>query len=173
MLITRQTLRYWDACYSDEKIATLVPAEGLTPLQILDLDIPPQDRLWVVLREEVIPARELRLLACLWARRALSRVKNPDPRSLHAIEVSERFARGEATEEELLLAQDAARYADGYDAARAAVFTAYASARAARSAADAAARADAADAAAVKDERSAQIEDVCMVLEKIGDKTCS
>ena len=111
--ITRELLREWQACYSDEKLNATVPIDGLTPLQILDLDIPAEDRLWVVLREAVIHARELRLLACKWARDALAVIDNPDPRSVAAIDCAERFARGEATMEELAAAKVAA-----WDAAR-------------------------------------------------------
>jgi hypothetical protein len=113
--ITRELLREWQACYSDEELDATVPASGLTPLQILELDIPADDRLWVVLREAVIPARALRLLACKWAREALAVAGNPDPRSVDAVDCAERLARGEATTEEWAAARDAAR-----DAARAA-----------------------------------------------------
>ena len=107
--ITRELLRDWYACYSDDRIHELVPVEGLTPAQVLDrTDVPVEDRLWVVLRESVIPRRELHLLACKWAREALAVVGNPDPRSVAAIDCAERFARGKATTEELAAARDAA-----------------------------------------------------------------
>lgn len=73
--------------------------------------------LWIASEEET--QRELRLFACWCARQALALVKTPDPRSVTAIEVSERFARGEATCAEL----DAARYA-ATDAARDAAWAA-------------------------------------------------
>jgi len=107
--ITRELLRDWYACYSDDRIHELVPVEGLTPAQVLDrTDVPVEDRLWVVLRESVIPRRELHLLACKWAREALAVVGNPDPRSVAAIDCAERFARGKATTEELAAAWDSA-----------------------------------------------------------------
>jgi hypothetical protein len=107
ILITRELLRKWKACYSDNRIAEIVSESGLTPMQILDLDIPAKDRLWVVLREEVIPARELRLLECKWAREALTLSGNTDPRSVAAVDCAERFVRGEATTEELAAGWDA------------------------------------------------------------------
>ena len=142
--ITRELLRDWYACYSDDRIHELVPVEGLTPAQVLDrTDVPVEDRLWVVLRESVIPRRELHLLACKWAREALAVVGNPDPRSVAAIDCAERFARGKATTEELAAARDAA-----CDAARDAVRDdARAAARAAAWAAAWAAASDAARAA--------------------------
>ncbi len=105
-LITRERLRAWDACYSDEKIAELVPVEGLSPLAVCDLQtVTAADRLWVLLREEIIPARELRLLACDWADQALAYAGSADPRCVAAIAVSRRYADGEATREELAAAR--------------------------------------------------------------------
>ena len=122
-MITRDILRAWGACYTDAEIAGLVPEAGLTPLQVLDLEIPAIDRLWVVLHEDVIPARDLRLLACRWARGALDAERaagrEPDPRSWAAVETAERYAVGEATVEQLAAARAAARAAAW--AARAAV----------------------------------------------------
>ena len=149
--ITRELLRDWYACYSDDRIHELVPVEGLTPAQVLDrTDVPVEDRLWVVLRESVIPRRELHLLACKWAREALAVVGNPDPRSVAAIDCAERFARGKATTEELAAARDAACDA----ACSAACDAAWAAARAAAWAAAWAAACDAARAAQVADCRA-------------------
>jgi hypothetical protein len=108
MKITRKILRQWGACYTNARIATLVPAKGLTPLEIAALDIPATDRLWVLLREEIIPARELRLLVCDWAEAACAAAGWNDQRSLEAIAVARRFACGEATEAELAAAWSAA-----------------------------------------------------------------
>ena len=46
MIVTRQLLREWCACYKDERIAELVPESGLTPIQLIELDIPDSDRVW-------------------------------------------------------------------------------------------------------------------------------
>ena len=73
-----------------------------------------EDIQWVVLRNEFFTDKELRLFACRCAREALKLVENPDPRSINAIDVSERFANGLATSEELAAARDAARDAAWY-----------------------------------------------------------
>jgi hypothetical protein len=68
MIVTRQLLREWCACYTDERIAELVPDVGLTPIQLIDLDIPDPDRIWgacQVLAREDLPA--LIALARKWA----------------------------------------------------------------------------------------------------------
>ena len=111
MKITREKLRLWGACYDDAKIAALVPEAGLTPLEIVALDIPAEDRMWVLLRESVIPARELRLLACGWAEAACHAAGWNDARSLAAIAVARRFAVGEVSAAELDAASAEARAA--------------------------------------------------------------
>lgn len=53
--ITREWLRANNACYSDEKIAELVPPEGLTLLEVLRRkDIPDADKIWVSTRPYVL-----------------------------------------------------------------------------------------------------------------------
>lgn len=101
--------------------------ERWSALDILELEnIPAADRLWAVLREELIDAPILHELACRCAERALSRVENPDPRCLRAIEIKRAWLRGKATDEELVLALAAAQ-----DAARAARHATWAAAEAA------------------------------------------
>ena len=76
-------------------------------LEILALRrIPAEHRLWAVLREEFIPAPMLHACACRCAEDALSRIDNPDPRSINAIVVKRRWIAGEATDEELAAAED-------------------------------------------------------------------
>lgn len=92
--------------------ATAQRRERWSALDILELDeIPAKDRLWVVLREELIDAPLLHEFACRCAERALSRVKTPDPRSLRAIEVKRAWLRGKATDKEWAAAWAAAWYA--------------------------------------------------------------
>ena len=80
-----------------------------TAIDILNVEAcPAKDRLWVVLRNEWIEERPARLFAVWCARQALARVGNPDPRSVAACDVAERYASGQATPEELSAAWDAA-----------------------------------------------------------------
>ena len=95
-------------------------------LEILALRrIPAEDRLWAVLRDEFIPAPILHEFACRCAEDALSRIDNPDPRSIHAIAVKRRWIAGEATDAELAAAE-----ADADAAARVAAWVAARSAEA-------------------------------------------
>jgi hypothetical protein len=57
--ITKETLDKWGACkrdgdYSDEGIRQLTGGKGTTPRGIIDLDIPARDKVWVLLRPEVL-----------------------------------------------------------------------------------------------------------------------
>ena len=98
--------------------------EEVDVLDVLDADMPPEDKMWLLFREDVIPKNVLRLIACAMVRETpLADGRTvwdllTDERSRNAVEVAERHARGEATDEELAAAWDAARAA--WDAARAA-----------------------------------------------------
>jgi hypothetical protein len=155
---TAKDLNSWEPCYNpvtDPKKKFLPADWSGTAIDFLKIEVcPPEDRLWVVLRQELIDANTLRLFAVYCARTALSLVPNPDPRSVAACDVAERFANGKATNDELAAADAAARaaaaaaraaYAAAADAAAYAAddAAAYAAARAAAAAAadDAAARA--------------------------------
>lgn len=136
--ITYEQFLEFEPCYLDDPkkkalMDSIAARRGRwSALDILALDeIPPADRLWAVLREELIDAPILHELACRCAERALSRVENPDPRSLRAIEAKRAWIRGEATDDELEAARAAA-----LDAARAATHAAaWNAAEAARAAA--------------------------------------
>jgi len=65
-----------------------------------------EDIIWVVCRKEYMSDRDMRLFAVWCAREALKLVE-PDPRSVTACDVAERFANGEATTEELAAAWNA------------------------------------------------------------------
>ena len=90
--------------------------EQWTALDILDLpdeEVSSSDKLWAVLREELIDASVLHEFACRCAEEALKLVDNPDPRSVAAIEAKRKWLRGEIGDHELKAARDAA-----WDAAR-------------------------------------------------------
>ena len=114
-------------------------------LDVLALDgVSNEGKLWAVLREEFIDAPVLHEYACRCAEYALTFVREPDSRSIAAIEAKRKWLRGEISNDDLTAAWAAADAAawDAAWAARAAAWAAWdAAARAAAWAADAAARA--------------------------------
>ena len=143
-------------------------------LDILRLDdVAADDRLWLVLREELIDAPILHEFACRCADRAIARIGKPDSRSVAAIEAKRKWLRGEISDDELGAARaaawDAAWAAERGAAMAAARAAAWAAARAAergaaRAAAMAAARAAARDAERAA-EREWQIAELMRMLE--------
>ena len=117
-----------------------------TILDILKDDrIPDDDKIWAATRRGILDDKTLRLFACKCVREVWHLLK--DERSRNAVEVTEKYANGQATNEELTDARAAAWAAAwAADAARAAAWAADAArdARAAARAADAAWAADAA-----------------------------
>ena len=150
---TINDIRSWEPCYDPTRYLP----EGWrgTALDILAVEnCPAIDRLWVVIRNECIDERTLRLFAAWCARQALALIDNPDPRSVAAVDMAERFAVGEATVDELEAAgaaawdASAAAWAAARDAAGAAAGAAARDANAAvRAAASGTAWAAARDAA--------------------------
>ena len=95
--------------------------------------LPPSYLIWTATRPNVLSEKELRLFAVFCCREAWHLLV--DERSRNAVEVTERFANGQASKEEMhvayLAAVDAAReascaaaYAAAYAATRAAAYTA-------------------------------------------------
>ena len=124
--ITIKRLKSWRPCGSymrDKRLLKLTGGrKSLTPLQIAALDITVEDRLWVLLRPEIIPEKRLHLLACDFAESVLPifEAQYPyDKRPRAAIEAKRRWVAGEITDEELAAAWAAAR-----DAGRAAAWDA-------------------------------------------------
>ena len=70
-----------------------------------------EDALWCLRALPESMDNECRLLACNFAEPALKYITNGDERSAAAIWTSRQFARGEATQEELTAARNAARAA--------------------------------------------------------------
>ena len=144
-------------------------------LDVLALDgVSNTDKLWAVLREEFIDAPVLHEYACRCAEYALTFVREPDSRSIAAIEAKRKWLRGEISNDDLTAARAAAWDAAcdaacdaARDAARAAAWAAW---DAAWDAARAAARAaDAAYDAAWDAAREHEIEILRELLEE-GDK---
>lgn len=135
-----------------------------TVADVLRLEnVGPAERIWVATR--FLDDRTLRLFAVWCAREALKLIPNPDPRSVAACDVAERFANGEATQTELVAARSAACAAT-YAAARSAAARSAACA-AAWSAAEAATYAAtyAAEAAAKTSVRHAQVAHLLTMIE--------
>jgi hypothetical protein len=126
---TIEDIRSWQPCYDPAKYLTEDWSGNI--LDILDnKNISFEDRLWVILRTELVSEKLMRLFA-VWCARQVQHLIT-DIRSLKALDVAEAFANGEATKKQLDAALDAA-----WAAARGAAWTAV----------EAAARAAALDAA--------------------------
>jgi hypothetical protein len=115
--VTVEDVLAWEPCddYTHERLLELAAGrERMSVLEILDLDIPPDDRLWVVLRPELIDDEDLHELACRFAEAVLPiwEAKYPEDRRPHAAIAAKRaWLRGEITGAELEAARDAAREA--------------------------------------------------------------
>ena len=169
-LITIKDLDRWGACcrdadrrYSDAALAKLLDGRpGLTPLEVCDLDIPVEDRIWVLLRPDVLGKDGLRRVLDRIVARAIRRGQ----RALRGVRAEwatkwRRWARAwisgeDRSEAAAGDATRAARYA-AWDATRAARYAAWDAAWAAWDAAWAA-RYAAWDAAG--DERRLQLRDI-------------
>ena len=168
--ITVQEINEFNPCYPAE--SKLGDDWSGTLIDILKMDnVSPEDKIWAV---SLFAGDKInRLFAVHCAREALKLIEKPDPRSIAACDVAEKFVEGKATQKELDAAWDAA-WAAARDAAWAAAWAAArdaawaAALAAARDAARAAARdaaRDAAWAAARDAARAAQIKQLIKMLE--------
>jgi hypothetical protein len=126
IVITRESLRAAGACYDagddragrPRRIDALFPPEGL-PVTAESVElaraagVPDRDIFWALTYGcPEVTDTHWRLIACACARRALEAERaagrEPDQRSWRAVEVAERFARGEATDQELAAARNEA-----------------------------------------------------------------
>ena len=174
----------WGPCseYTERRIEELFAGrETLSAEEIFELDIPAKDKLWTVLREEMLPADMLHEFACwvaaIESHREREKGREPDPRSWKAVSTKWAWLKGEATDEELAagaaaagavagVAAEAAAWAAA-DAAPAAAYAASAAAYAASAAAWAAvwAAADAARTAAYAARAAAGAEQISLLKE--------
>ena len=114
--VTVDDILAWKPCdeWNRERIAAAFgDRKRVSPLEILAADsVPPEDRLWCLLRLGFLSDANLRLFACDCAERALHRERKvgrgPDRRSWNAVAVARKFARGAATRKELIAARSAA-----------------------------------------------------------------
>ena len=136
-------------------------------LDILRLDeVDAEDRLWLVLREELIDAPILHEFACRCADRALARIEMPDSRSVEAIEAKRKWLRGEIPDDAMAAARAAARAAEMIAERAEACVAAKDAAWAAERAAERAAAWAAAMAAAWTAEREWQVAELMRMLEE-------
>ena len=156
--ITITQIMKLNPCYSENEIAEFFKNCGFkksaTPLEIAKSDHEKkEDLLWILLRPEIIPEKDLHLIACDFAELALKRERKagrePHPDSWNAIKIKRLWVKGKATDEELSVAWSVA-WSVVWSAAR----SASAAARSASAAAWSAAR-SAAWSAAMSAARSA------------------
>jgi hypothetical protein len=171
--ITPKHLRKWGACYTDERIAELVPKTGLTVHGYLALDISDRDKIWLVTRPKVLSNPVLYNWLALTVERALGRVQIKNPSLISVIAYLKRRAAGGPVERDIVDAAYAA-YTATYAYAAAYIYTVTAAAYActvADSAASASASAHTAYTAtyAYSDERALQVKDLLGLLN--ADKT--
>ncbi|HNX81711.1 MAG TPA: hypothetical protein PKL77_06150 [Candidatus Omnitrophota bacterium] len=127
-------------CWKEDRIRAIAGDKAeWTAMDVLNLEnVPADDRLWSVLREEFIPARILHEFKCRCAEQALALIEHPDSRSVDAIAAKRAWMRGEISDKQLDVAARAAAHA-AVRAAHSAARAAYSAARAAYSAVRAAA----------------------------------
>lgn len=106
-VFTYKDIKSWDPCYNPSKYIDK-NWKG-TIIDILNLDnMTFEDKIWVVLRTELISDKVMRLFA-VWAyRQCLEFTSPPDPRSINATNIAEQYALGNATKEELKSAEESA-----------------------------------------------------------------
>ena len=146
MKITLEQILSWGPCRGYDTAAEIVALTDAnwpkTPMEIAQLDIPAEDRIWVLLHPEIIPEKRLHLLACDFAEKVLpifeaAHPKDKRPRAV--LEIKRQWVDGKATNGELDAARSAiygtdggevwdaseiAPWRTGWDAARTAVYDA-------------------------------------------------
>lgn len=106
--ITLDMLKSWVPCYNYRmgnyyRVREIVgDRESMTHHEVTELDIPIEDKFWVL--THLLTPKNQRLLACEIAESVLAG-REPHPNLCHAIEVSRRYANGQATYDELKIAE--------------------------------------------------------------------
>lgn len=90
---TINDIRSWRPCYDPNE--HLPENWSGTALDILDHDqIIFTDKLWVICRTRLVSDKLMRLFAVWCYRQTLAWISNPDPRSINAADVAEKYAMG-------------------------------------------------------------------------------
>jgi len=115
----------WIPCLSREEVGAYFGGRKyMTVATLMETDLSTENKLWCLLRPEVIPEKTLHTLSCDFADRALLREREagrePDPRSWRAVAVKRLWIDGQATDDELRAARAAAWEAAGEAAGEAA-----------------------------------------------------
>jgi hypothetical protein len=110
--ITVNQFMAWKPCYKKKKIMSLIgKRKRLDVILLLKLDIPDIDKLWCLLHKEVIPEKELHLLACKFADHALKKERKagrePAKASWDAIKAKKKWLAEKITDSDLLAAWSA------------------------------------------------------------------
>ena len=96
----------WPMCayYSKRQLEKLYAGrEKLTALDFLELPLPDEDKLFILLRPEVIPERENNLLSCAFAERVVHFAGSP--KAYELLRIKRLWVEGKATDEELAVAR--------------------------------------------------------------------
>ena len=114
LAVTVDNVMSWRLCdgYTRYRVKTLFAGrEAITALDVLEMDIPAEDRLWAVLR--MVPDPILHEFACRIAEAVLMRERRagrePDLRNWAAIGAKRKWLRGEIDGKELYAAREAAQ----------------------------------------------------------------
>jgi len=125
MMTIEQFCKKYGAC---EPGQTWALANCKTMQEAWDTAPEPRWVAWIAIQPGVLTDRELRLFACFCARQNWHLLT--DPRSRNAVEVAERYAEGNASQEELEAAAWAAWSAAWMESLQAAAWAAWSAARA-------------------------------------------
>jgi len=121
MKITYKQIKSFSPCYKPGSIGIMSDYEATIPDFINEYRYKVNnlsDIMWTLCRHDFMTDKELRLFA-VWSARQVQHLMT-DQRSFAALDIAEKYANGNATQEELAAAGDAARAAarDTRDAAR-------------------------------------------------------
>jgi len=109
--INNDLIRSFGPCYNPSEVnipeeETLSIVEWVEKYQ--DIVKKKEDIIWLLCRKEFMSDRDLRLFGVWCARSTYQYCENIDQRSITAVDIAEKFANGEANEQELSAARSAA-----------------------------------------------------------------